>query len=420
MGNGPQDASHVEVRPITENELGTWVRAMDSCFLMPTPEGGVDYGREFFSPGRSLGAFRGQRCVGTFRDLDLEVTVPGGAFLPAEGITNVGVVLDHRRRGVLTRMMRAGLDDAVRRGRSLAGLIASEYRIYGRFGFGPATRGTGYDIDVRRAGRVRVPDGDQCSVEPVSLDEVRRCGPELHERFRRTCVGALARDQRRWRVLTGVLRNPYRKRTVPSAVLCRDADGTPAGLALYNMRADWSASDPDYAMTVSDTFAAHPRAAAALWRHLLGVEWVNRVTVESVAPDDPLPLLVDNPRACVLRAGSGFDELWLRVLDVPRTLEARTYDAPGRLVLDVSDRLEYAAGTFAVEAAGDGTASVTRTSEPADLALDVSVLGTLYLGDQTVTQLAAAGWLTEQRPGAARRGDRMLRTAFRPWCPDGF
>jgi predicted acetyltransferase len=418
--NGPQDASHVEVRPITENELGTWVHAMDSCFLMPTPEGAVDYCREFYSPGRSLGAFSGPRCVGTFRNLDLEITVPGGTFVPAEGITNVGVVPDHRRRGVLTRMMRAGLDDAVRRGRSLAGLIASEYRIYGRFGFGPATRATGYDIDVRRAGRVRLLDGDQCRVEPVSPDEVRRRGPELHERFRRTCAGARARDQKRWRILTGALRNPYRKGTVPSAVLCRDADGTPAGLALYHMRADWSASDPDYAMTVTDLFAAHPRAAAALWRHLLGLEWVNRVTAESVAPDDPLPLLVDNPRACVLRPGSGFDDLWLRVLDVPRALEARSYDAPGRLVLDVADRLGYAAGTFAVEAAADGTASVTRTGEPADLALDVSVLGTLYLGDQTVTQLAAAGWLTEQRPGAAHRADLMLRTAFRPWCPDGF
>jgi predicted acetyltransferase len=417
---GQRDAGDVEIRPITEDEVGAWVLAMDSCFLMPTPDGGVDYSREFYLPGRSLGAFSGQRCVGTFRDLDLEITVPGGAFVPAEGITNVGVVADHRRRGLLTRMMLAGLDDAVRRGRSIAALIASEYRIYGRFGFGPATRTTGYDIDVRRAGRVRLPHGDQCSVEPVSLDEFRRCGPELHERFRRTCAGALARDQRSWRVLTGALRNPYRRRTALCAVVCRDADGTPAGLALFHSRGDWTDGDPDYALTVSDMFAAHPRATAALWHYLLGVEWVNRVTAESVAPDDPLPLLLDNPRACQLRTGSGSDDLWLRVLDVPQVLQARAYDAPGRLVLEVADRLGYATGTFALAVAADGTGSVTRTDEPADLALDVSVLGTLYLGDQTASRLAAAGLATEQRPGAAQRADRMLRTAFRPWCPDGF
>jgi hypothetical protein len=54
------------------------------------------------------------------------------------------------------------------------------------------------------------------------------------------------------------------------------------------------------------------------------------------------------------------------------------------------------------------------------LALDVSALGTLYLGDRTAHQLAAAGLVTEQRDGALAQADRMLRTATPPWCPDGF
>lgn len=420
VGNGQRDASDVEIRPVTEDELDPWVRAKDASFLEPTPDGAADYVREFYTPGRVLGAFSGLRCVGTFRGFDLEITVPGGAVVGAEGITNVTVAGDHRRRGVLTRMMRTGLDGAAGRGHSLAALHASEYGIYGRFGFGPATSTAGYDIDVRRAGAVRVPGGAGGSVEPVSLEEARDYGPALHEQFRRTCPGALGRRNRDWMLQTGGLRSPYRKWVQPSAVLCRDADGTPAGMALYRTEGSWSSRDPDYTLTVSDLFAVRPGAAAALWRHLLGVEWVNRVTARNIAPDDPLPLLVDNPRACVLRSGSGSDELWLRVLDLPRALEARSYDAPGRLVLDVSDQLGYAAGRFAVAAAGDRTASVTPTDEPADLALDVSTLGTIYLGDQTVRRLADAGLVAEQRPGAVDRADRMLRTALRPWCPDGF
>jgi Sterol carrier protein domain len=77
-------------------------------------------------------------------------------------------------------------------------------------------------------------------------------------------------------------------------------------------------------------------------------------------------------------------------------------------------------GRFAIDARQDGTASVTATSEPADVALDVSALGTLYLGDQTARRLAAAGLVTQRRPGAVADADRMLRTAGRPWCPDGF
>jgi len=396
------------------------VHALDASFLLAVPEGAVAFFRELHTPGRSLGAFSAERCVGTLRSLDLEVTVPGGAAVQAEGITNVAVVADHRRRGLLSRMMRVGLDDAVARGHGLAALIASEYRIYGRFGFGPATRAVGYDIDVRRAGGIRIPGADDGSVESLSLEEVRRCGPELHQRFRRTQAGAITRDQAAWRLRTGELRSPYHEWVQPAVVLCRGADGAPAGMALYQADGTWRDGDPEFTLTVRDLFAVRPAATAALWRHLLRTEWVTRVTAANIAPDDPLPLLLDNPRACVRQAGSGADHLWLRILDVARALEARTYDAAGRLVLEVTDRLGYAAGRFAVEAGHDGTGSVTTTGEPADLAVDVSALGTIYLGDQTVHRLAAAGLVTEQRAGAVSRADRMLRTAARPWCPDGF
>ena len=351
-------SSDPDVRAISEGELGAWAYVLDASFLLPVPAGAVAYRQELYVPGRSLGAFDSGRCVGTLRSLDLEVTVPGGAAVPAERVTNVAVLGSHRRRGLLSRMMRAALDDAVARGHGLAALIASEYRIYGRFGFGPATSEAGYDVHVRRAGDVRVPGADGGSLESLSLDEVREYGPELHERFRRTQVGAIPRGPAAWRMRTGALRNPYQEWEEPSA----------------------------------------------LWRHLLTTEWVNEVTAANIAPDDPLPLLLGNPRACVPRASTGRDHLWLRLLDVARTLESRTYGEEGRLVLDVTD----------------GRGSVGPVSEPADLALDVSVLGTIYLGDQTVPRLATAGLIAERRAGAISRADRMLRTAARPWCPDGF
>jgi predicted acetyltransferase len=438
------DTRDIEIRAITEDELGAWAYVLDASFLAPMPAGAMAYRREFYVPGRSLGAFEAGRCVGTLRSLDLEVTVPGGAAVPAEGITNVGVLGSHRRRGLLTRMMRMALDDAVARGRPVAALIASEYRIYGRFGFGPATSMAGYEIDVKRAGGLRVPGGDGGRVEPLGLNEIREYGPGLYERFRRTQVGAIPRDAVMWRRRTGGLRNPYRDWTEPTAVLYRDVGGNPAGMALYRSDDNWRDGDPDIGLSMVDLFAVDVTATAALWRHLLTTEWVNRITAANVAPDDPLPLLLDNPRACVPRADTGQDHLWLRILDVARALEARSYGAPGRLVLDITDQLGYASGRFVLEAGPDGRASVASVGsvgwvgsvasvasvgsagsagsagEPADLALDVSVLGTIYLGDQTVPRLAAAGLVAEQRPGAIARADRMLRTAARPWCPDGF
>jgi predicted acetyltransferase len=420
MTSQPPAAREIVIKAITEGELAEWVRAMEAGFLLAVPDEAIAYRKAFFTPGRSFGAFAGDTCVATLRSLDIEVTAPGGTAVPTEGITNVAVVPARRRRGLLTSLMRLALDEAVVRGNSLGALIASEYRIYGRFGFGPATTTAAYDIDVRRAGGVRVFDGAEGAFERLSPGEVRRHGAELHERFRRTQPGAINRSEQAWRLRTGELRNPYWDRREPWAVLYRDAQGRPAGMALYRIADRWSDGDPDYEMTVDDIFAMDSAAAAALWRHLLGTEWVNRVTVVGIAPDDPLPLLLDNPRACVPRPPTGGDHLWLRVLDARRALEARTYAAADHLVLEVIDPAGYTPGRFALETGINGSASVSLVDDKPDLILGVSALAMIYLGNQTFQRLAAADLVSEVRGGAVIRADRMFRTPARPWCADGF
>lgn len=413
-------AGDVVIRPIDAGELAAWATAMDASFLEAVPEGAVAFRTEFFTPGRSLGLFAGSDCLGTLRSLDLEVTVPGRGIVAAEGITNVAVIPSVRRRGLLTAMMRRALDGAVGRGRCLSALIASEYRIYGRFGFGPATRAVNYEIDVRRAGAVRVWSGDGPTVEVISLQEAGALGRELHERFRRTQPGAIGRSEAAWRQRTGKLRSPYRQWHEPTVLLCRSGDGTSAGMAMYHAKGTWEGGDPDFTLFVDDLIAVHPGAAAALWRQLLTTEWVTRVVASGMAPDGLLPLLLDNPRACMLQPGSGHDHLWLRILDTARALESRSYDSAGRFVLEVIDRLGYAAGCFALESDGAGRSRVTATSEPPDLTLDASALAMTFLGDQTMRRLACAGLVAEHRDGALDRADRMMRTPVLPWCPDGF
>lgn len=60
------------------------------------------------------------------------------------------------------------------------------------------------------------------------------------------------------------------------------------------------------------------------------------------------------------------------------------------------------------------------TSEEPGLTLDVSELGTLWLGDESAVRLAALGRVREERAGAAAFADALLRTSGRPWCPDIF
>src|ERR1051325_5368488 len=107
---------------------------------------------------RSIGVWDGDQCVGTAGAFTFRVTVPGGASVPAAGITMVSVAATHRRRGLLRTMMRRQLDDIRSWGEPLAVLTASEPVIYGRFGYGAATQQYTVEVDTTRV-RLSVPPG---------------------------------------------------------------------------------------------------------------------------------------------------------------------------------------------------------------------------------------------------------------------
>ncbi|MGC5411096.1 sterol carrier protein domain-containing protein, partial [Streptomyces sp. DT225] len=166
-----------------------------------------------------------------------------------------------------------------------------------------------------------------------------------------------------------------------------------------------------------DMIAVTPAAERALWHFLCSVDWISTIRTGLRPADDLLPLLLPDPRAA--RVVTQADFLWVRVLDVVRALEARTYAVPGSLVLEIRDAAGHAAGRFHLDATPDG-ATCAPTTRSADLAMDVRELGTLWLGDESVLRLAALGRVEELTPGAAARADGVFRAARRAWCPDVF
>ncbi|MER5862183.1 GNAT family N-acetyltransferase [Kitasatospora sp. NPDC002040] len=421
MGNARND--DVDIRYITEDEIPVWDRAIARGFLRPHVEDGSPFRRLQFEPDRWQGAFDPfdpSRCVATFRSFDTELTVPGGATVRADAITGVTVNSTHRRRGLLSRMMSTDLVDAHRRGCPVAILIAAEYNIYGRFGFGPATWNGGLRIDRQASGGLRADlPASRGRVDFVTMAELRELGPGLHERWRRTQPGAIGRKPYWWQLVTGDATLPGFDWKEQFAALHRDEDGTVTGLVSYRLDDDWDGSVPNCTLTVDDFIALDAPAAVALWRLVFSVDWVRTIKIENLAPDDPLPLWLNDARQA--RPGEEVSDFtWLRVLDVPAAFAARSYGAASRTVLEVTDRDGFAAGRWALEAAPDGSGRCTRTEDPADLALGASQLGSLYLGAESVPRLVAGGLVTELRPGAAAAADLLLRTPLKAWNPDGF
>ncbi|MFF2504893.1 GNAT family N-acetyltransferase [Streptomyces sp. NPDC058067] len=412
----------IDVRPITDDELADWARALNTGFLRSTPVSPetLEKRREEIRVSRVQGAFDAGRCVATFRSFPQELTVPGGAPVPADAISNVTVSATHRRRGLLSRMMTADLAEAKARGDVVATLIAAEYPIYGRYGFGPATSLTEWAVDVPRTGldpRRAGPD-DGGRVDLVDGEDVRKTGPELHERLRATRHGVVDRDELWWRRNTGLTATPEEPWKEPFYAVYRAANGEPEGLIVYATDDAWGDSkQPRNTATVRDLIAVTPAAERALWHYVCSVDWVTTVRTGYRAPDDLLPHLLPDPRAAGVVTQA--DWLWVRILDVVRALEARTYAVPGSLVIEVDDPAGLSGGRYRLDAEPGGAVCAPTSEEP-ELTLDVSELGTLWLGDESAVRLAALGRVREEKAGAAAVADALLRTSRRPWCPDIF
>ncbi|MFF0202390.1 GNAT family N-acetyltransferase [Streptomyces sp. NPDC005017] len=411
----------IAVRPITTDEIADWSRALNTGFLR-TPESSPEEVADrssYIEPHRTLGAFDDGRCVATFRSFAQEITAVGGAAVPADAISNVTVTATHRRRGLLSRMMAMDLAAAKERGDVVATLIAAEYPIYGRFGFGPGTWAAQWTVDVKRTGLDRrwAGPGDGGRIDIVEPGFVRKAGPELFERVRRAQPGAVDRGERWWQVHTGALRLVRSPWSEPFFAVYRSARGEVEGIVSYRSDDDWQAKQPHNTASVDWLVAASPAAERGLWHYLCSIDWISQVNSGWRAPDDLLPLLLPDPRAARITTQS--DWLWVRILDVVRALEARTYAGEGELVLEVADAAGLAGGRYLLRASPEG-ASCAVTAREADLVLDVAELGALWLGDESAVRLAALGRVGEQRAGAALVADALLRTSRRAWCPDVF
>ena len=342
-----------------------------------------------------------------------ELTVPGGP-VPCAGVTVVGVLPSHRRRGLLRRMMTAQLEDVRERGEPIAALWASEETIYGRFGYGLASLCVNVKTEGRAGGLrqdLALQDG---RVRLVSHEEALRRFPPLYDRVRRRSVGFLSRSRSWWEMKQLDDQPEHRRGGGPLQRALLEIDGRPAGYAIYRIVSEGSGEDWRKTLRVREALGVDARATREIWRFLLAVDWIDEIEMWMLPLDHPLHLLV--ARVNQLRARV-WDGIWVRLVDVGAALSARGYAHDGRVTLDVvSDPLfPDNVGTWTVEG---GVAR--RSRRRADVRLDVQALGAAYLGGFSFTGLARAERVSEGSRGGLARADALLRTDAAPWCPENF
>ena len=373
----------------------------------PTEESASRFVR-VLSPDRMHAAWEDGEIVGGASAFEFQLTIPG-AVVPAAGITVVGVLPTHRRKGVLTRLMRAQLDDIHERGEPVAFLWASEGAIYGRFGYGLA--GLSGEIDLLRVhSRFVRPVKADGHFRLLSLEEALEALPPVYEQIAAETPGMYGRTAEWWS--TRVLDDPEWRRggagEMVRVVLERNSEAV--GYALYRLKMGFSEGASTGAVHVIEALGVDPEALAAVWRHLLDIDWMERVQAWLLPVDHPLFLLLEEPSRMRFRVELS---VWLRLVDVADALAARSWAQEEDVVLALIDPFcPWNEGSYRL----DGS----TTTESPDLRLDVRDLGAAFLGGFTFAELRRAGRVEELVAGAIHRADSAFRTDRAPWCPEIF
>ena len=187
----------IEIRQPAPDEVRRFFETGATAFQGELRDEDVERDERVLERERMFAAYEGDLLVATAADVALTLTVPG-AEASAAGVTYVGVVPTHRRRGILNQLMRAQLDAIAARGEPVAILWASEEAIYGRYGYGMATVRMSIEAERDRM-RFR---GDPAPVGQVRLvdeEEAARVLPPIYERVRKERPGMFVRSESWWR-----------------------------------------------------------------------------------------------------------------------------------------------------------------------------------------------------------------------------
>ncbi|MEU4740836.1 GNAT family N-acetyltransferase [Actinosynnema sp. NPDC023658] len=397
------------LRTLTADGLAEFQRVLDSSFLHDSTDDELERWRGLFEPERHHAVFDGDELIGGGGIQSRDITVPGAGPQPVAAVTSVGVKPGHRRRGVMTRVMRAQLDSLHEGREAIAALWASEAAIYPRFGYGLAAEFSRLSVPRGAAFRRGVSTGGE-RVREVSRDEAMPVAKAVYEDVRPGRTGWLSRTDAAW--------------DYHFADTERDRGGLsayryalhPQGYAVYRVKNDWQDRGPRGELHVRELVARTDEAFAALYRYLLDVDLVGELKFFT-ASDDPVVHLLEDSRLA-LRSRS--DSLWVRVVDVDRALAQRRYQSDVDAVLEVSDEFcPWNAGRwrFTVK---DGAATVQRVDDDPDVVLDVQALGAAYLGGTRLVSLARAQHVQEVTPGVLNALSHAFLGDREPHCPEVF
>ncbi|MEY4340238.1 MAG: Enhanced intracellular survival protein [Actinomycetota bacterium] len=406
--------THIDVRPMRPDETRASSNATSTALLMsPVDDTTWEAVRASWEQGyHGSSAWDGAQCVGHVGAIDFDMLLPGGRWVPTAGVTRVGVVPTHTRRGLLTRMMQQVLAEQRAKGAALAALLASETPIYGRFGFGHATDEHDLRIDTTRVGGIH--GAAPGSFRLVPGEQAIATAADIYERTAHR-PGTISRPTWLMTRYLAHLTDPSKAEHATHLVVHTSPDGTDDGYARYSVH--WNEErgvERLGSCEVAEIVAASPAVELALWSYLCSISLIRDIRFERAPTEALIRAAAHDTRA--VSVNGEWDELFLRPLDVDACLTGRSYgDARGSVALAVADPMfPDNNGTWAISAEG-----AHRTTAPADITATVNALGSTLLGGFSWARQAAVGAASGSADAIAR-ADALFHTEPAPFCGSFF
>jgi predicted acetyltransferase len=365
---------------------------------------------------RAVAAFDGSSMVATTSAYNFDMTLPGGATTPTAGVTAVTVAATHRRRGILTELMRHQLDDVADRGEAVAILTASETSIYSRFGYGLASSYLNLEIDKRRSAFVE-PVDDDGRLEILTKQAAAPFVRDVYDRYGADRPGWLSRSEAWWKILSGD-KQRYKGGGKYFVVVHRDPSGGCDGYAFYETAENFEGNLWRGVLTVRELLGLTDEVEAALWRYCLDVDLCATLVARNRPLDEPLRWRLHDPRE--LRVRDLSDCLWVRLVDVPSALRARAYSGSGAFTFSVVDRFRPDGSQTVRLSVDDGQVECEVVDAEPDFVLPVEVLGAAYLGGVGLSTMARVGRIDVRDAPALAIADSLFSWPVAPWSITPF
>lgn len=403
----------VTVGPVGKDQAADFLTTMGGAFGFDTDEDQVNRFNEHFEWDRARVAYDDDRIVGTIGSYSLEMTVPG-ATIPCGGTTVVSVLPTHRRRGILRMMMDSHLDDVREHDEPISGLWASDSGIYGRFGFGMSTPAV--ELEIRRDyGAFHRLAPAVAPVRLVTKEEAAEMLPLFYESVRTRYPGFLARSPVWWEFRH--LRDSPSSREGATAYryAVTEENGVVTGYVQYRFKEGWTNGHGEGEVQVTELIGNSPESWAGLWRFILDHDLTATIKADNRSLQDPLFDLLAAPRRARRKLS---DSLWIRVMDVSRALEGRTYRCQASAVIGVHDPLDATQSTWRLDLSPEG-ASVTPDDGDPDVEMDLEDLGACFMGWSRFRAMGLAGRLRGDDDVLGRL-DLAFSWSPAPWCSEIF